>query len=198
MLAICYEVKLRLYWSSGKEDESRCLVFTYSTILNVNLGAFSRRIRAVSDGREMYKKAWYTCWVVVLPIQPVFCRFRWCCRRRYLSSLLSTSLRALLIVHLFFFFFPTISLSQLLQVEDRRWKLMFYWNASKNRQYHEISNCLVCQILIFNKIITCTMEQGRCGGILLCWYFGRLRTQTFFRSSLLSSWWCFLTSLGPP
>ena len=24
-----------------------------------------------SDGKEMYKKAWYTCRVVVLPIQPI-------------------------------------------------------------------------------------------------------------------------------
>ena len=27
---------------------------------------------------------------------------------------------------------------------------------------------------------------------------GRLRTQTYFRSSLFSSWWCFLTSLPYP
>ena len=94
----------------------------------------------------------------------------------------------------FFFLSPHyLSLAAL-----QSWKLMFDWNASKNRQYHEISNCLVCQILIFNKIITCTMEQGRCGGILLCWYCGRLRTQTYSWSSLLCTWWCFLTSIPNP
>ena len=109
------------------------------------------------------------------------------------ASSLPTSLRVLLIVHLFFLSPHYLSLAAL-----QSWKLMFDWNASKNRQYHEISNCLVCQILIFNKIITCTMEQGRCGGILLCWYCGRLRTQTYFRSSLLCTWWCFLTSIPNP
>ena len=136
----------------------------------------------------MYKKALCTCRVFVLPIQPVFFfrRFRWCRRPRYLPLCVP-------------FWSCTFFLSHYLSLAALpSWKLMFDWNASKNRQYHEISNCLVCQLLIFNKITTYTMEQGRCGGILLCWYFGRLRTQTYSRSSLLCSWWCFLTSIPNP
>ena len=162
-------------------------MFTYSTKLNVNLGAFSRRIRAVTAKKctqKLYARA-----------ELLFCLFN---LFFFLAVFVDV---AVLVTYLFacpfdrapFFLSHYLSLAAL-----PSWKLMFDWNASKNRQYHEISNCLVCQLLIFNKITTYTMEQGRCGGILLCWYFGRLRTQTYSRSSLLCSWWCFLTSIPNP
>ena len=162
-------------------------MFTYSTKLNVNLGAFSRRIRAVTAKKctkKLYARAEF-----------LFCLFN-----LFFFFAVFVDV-AVLVTYLFacpfdrapFFLSHYLSLAAL-----PSWKLMFDWNASKNRQYPEISNCLVCQLLIFNKITTYTMEQGRCGGILLCWYFGRLRTQTYSRSSLLCSWWCFLTSIPNP
>ena len=139
-------------------------MFTYSTKLNVNLGAFSRRIRAVTAKKctqKLYARA-----------ELLFCLFN---LFFFLAVFVDV---AVLVTYLFacpfdrapFFLSHYLSLAAL-----PSWKLMFDWNASKNRQYHEISNCLVCQLLIFNKITTYTMEQGRCGGILLCWYFGRLQ-----------------------
>ena len=60
MLAIFQELNSKgLYLSSLKQKENCCLVFTSSK--NVKFTSLS-----CSDGKEMYKKTWYTCKVVVL------------------------------------------------------------------------------------------------------------------------------------
>ena len=61
LFLICWKIALRfkskrLYRSSGKEIQSRCLVLTFWQ-KNVNLGRIFIS-RYCSDGKEMYKKAW--------------------------------------------------------------------------------------------------------------------------------------------
>ena len=66
----CWQIFLklnsyRLYRSSGKEKESRCLLFTPSTKREIR----HFHVVIVQWRREMYKKAWCTCEIVVLLIQ---------------------------------------------------------------------------------------------------------------------------------
>ena len=101
LFLICWKIALgfkskRLYRSSGKEIQSRCLVLTFWQ-KNVNL----RRIfisRYCSDGKEMYKKAWSSAKLFFVNLSLfLFCRSRcrYCRRRRCLSSLLFINVFAL-------------------------------------------------------------------------------------------------------
>ena len=94
LLCQCWQMFLelnskRLYQSSGKEKESRCLMFTSSTkreFRHFHLIVVQRR-------QKMYKKAWCTWKLLVLLFfffanlnLLLFCRSRCCRRRRCLSS----------------------------------------------------------------------------------------------------------------
>ena len=72
-LAKCWQILLeqnskRLYQSSGKEKEIKVNILYSRPRKNVKLRTFT--LWSCSDGKEMYKKEWCTCKVVVLPSKP--------------------------------------------------------------------------------------------------------------------------------
>ena len=60
---------LRTIAKCRKREELNYVVTCVLPLYNVKLGIFTSQ--SCSDGKEMYKKAWYTCKIVVLVIKPI-------------------------------------------------------------------------------------------------------------------------------